>query len=118
MTLEIILTQPVLFEAFETYLARIHAHESLVFLRELWTIRKNDRITQQDIDKLMKDFILPGGSMELNISAQSRRVLIDDFKKIKMWNSASLKVFRSVEKELGLLLVLNSAIDYVAWPGS
>jgi hypothetical protein len=107
LTLEKILSHPILMDAYEAYLVRMVAQETILFVRALTVLRTHETVIAPDqIVELVARFVTPGGEMEMNVTSKCRKKVMEEVNKVETWGRAELdRVFAEIEQEVLVLLV-------------
>ncbi|KAI9225857.1 MAG: hypothetical protein DHS80DRAFT_9698, partial [Piptocephalis tieghemiana] len=100
-TLEMILDQPALFRAFESYLTRHLAEENLVFLQRLWDLReRGEELRGEDVSGMLRDFLQESSPMEVNVTSRCRKEALERAGEIETWKTKDLEIFEEAEREI------------------
>ncbi|GAN02637.1 pyridine nucleotidedisulfide oxidoreductase domain containing protein [Mucor ambiguus] len=102
-----ILSSPEQLAFFQTYLQKIHAHESLLFIEALSELRHDTSYNhiEQIVNRIWKTFLVENAPLELNV--KNKQAIGDEIKS-RRWgiltNKEALELFKGAETEVKIFL--------------
>ncbi|KAI9597447.1 hypothetical protein BDF19DRAFT_435137 [Syncephalis fuscata] len=115
-TLDDILKDKTLYRGFEIFLAEHFAEENLIFLRDVRLLRMqvnnpaiNIEYLQQELERLLNEYIHTGAPMEVNITSKCRRRIFDAAQVVTIHGRGLHKIL--IEAELEIEFLLQERVD-------